>query len=91
MSIYLIILQMSNEDRRLQMVHCIKEDRQWARITDNVWCVKENEITKTADMRENLNSKLQIQSSEKLMVLNITKSAWASYNLPKEVADWLKE
>ena len=82
---------MSKRNRRLQMVHCIKEDRQWARITDNVWCVKENEITKTADMRENLNSKLQIQSSEKLMVLNITKSAWASYNLPKEVADWLKE
>ena len=46
---------------------------------------------KTADIRDSLNAKLVIQPSERLMVLNITKSAWASYNLPKEVADWLKE
>lgn len=81
---------MSNETRRVHIVNHIKENRLWARITDNVWCVKEDELTKTADIRDNLNSKLIIQPSEKLMVLNITKSAWASYNLPKDVADWLK-
>ena len=82
---------MSNDERRQQMVNFVKENRQWARITDNVWCVKESDTTKTADIRDNLNSRLTIQPSERLMVINTTKSAWASYNLPREVADWLKE
>jgi hypothetical protein len=91
MNIFIIIFHLSGQDRELQIVSHIKENRPWARITDNVWCIKEEDNKKTADIRDSLNAKLVIQPSERLMVLNITKSAWASYNLPNEVADWLKE
>ena len=82
---------MSTDERRFQMVSYLKENRPWARITETVWCVKEEDNIKTADIRDNLNSKLVLQASERLMVVNITKSAWASYYLPREVAEWLKE
>lgn len=91
MSIFLVILQISDSNRQSQMVSFIKENRPWARITQNVWCIREEDGKKTADIRDALNSKLPLQSSERLMVMNISQSTWASYNLPKEVADWLKE
>lgn len=91
MNIFIIIFQIPEKEREAQMVGFIKENRPWARITDNVWCVKDDDNVKTADVRDALNSKFSLQSTERLMVINITKSAWASYYLPKEVADWLKE
>lgn len=82
---------MSNGDRLSRMVSNIKENRQWARVSDNVWCVRGEDNTTTAEIRDNLNARFPIYESERLMVINISKSAWASYNLPREVADWLKE
>lgn len=56
-----------------------------------VWCVRGEDNTTTAEIRDNLNARFPINEVERLMVINISKSAWASYNLPREVADWLKE
>lgn len=82
---------MSDATRHLQMVNNIKENRQWARISNNAWCVRGEDNATTAELRDNLNARLPINEAERLMVINITQSAWASYNLPREVADWLKE
>lgn len=82
---------MSNGDRLSTMVHYIKENRPWARVSDNVWCVHGEDNTTTAEIRDNLNARFPINEVERLMVINISKSAWASYNLPRVVADWLKE
>ena len=82
---------MSDATRQLQMVNYIKENRQWARVSDNAWCVRGEDNTTTAEIRDNLNARLPLNEAERLVVINITKSAWASYNLPREVADWLKE
>ena len=90
MNTYLIIFQIPDESRRLTMINYIKEYGTWARITDNVWCIKNNGKT-TAEIRDGFTAKLTLQSTERLMVVNMTSSAWASYYLPKEVADWLKE
>lgn len=91
MNTFLVICQMSDESRRLQMVSLIKENRQWARIWDNAWCIRVDDNTTTAEIRDNLNVRFPLNADERLMVINITKSAWASYYLPREVADWLKE
>ena len=90
MSIFLITFQMSSEARNNEMIKAIKMDGPWARITDTTWCVKA-ENTTTSEIRDKLNNRVQLNNTEKLFVVNITNSAWASYYLPKEVADWLKE
>ena len=89
MNIYVITFQMLTEERTARMVTLIKEQSSWARITDTTWCVK-TEISKSSEMREWLANRVDIQRGERLIIINITHSAWASYNLPKEVADWLK-
>lgn len=91
MSTFLVICHMSDESRRLSMVSYIKENRQWARIWDNEWCIRVDDTATTAEIRDNLNARCPLSEGERLIVINITKSAWASYNLPREVADWLKE
>lgn len=91
MSTFLVICQMSDEARQLQMVNIIKENRQWARVWNNAWCIRGEDTATTAEIRDNLNARFPLNEGERLMVVNITKSAWASYNLPREVADWLKE
>ena len=90
MNLYIIIFHLANDTaRRNSLVSLIKQQGPWARITDNVWCIKAENKT-TAEIRDVLGPGIQIQKDERLMVVDITKSAWASYYLPKEVADWLK-
>ena len=91
MNIYLITFGfLKNEERAKSIVDIIKEYGQWARITPYSWCIKAEDL-KTAEIRDSIISKFTLQDGERLMVLNITDSPWASYNLPKPVADWLKE
>ena len=49
---------MSDATRQLQMVNYIKENRQWARVSDNAWCVRGEDNTTTAEIRDNLNARL---------------------------------
>ena len=72
------------------MVELVKEYGTWARITENAYCIKVSDKT-AADIRDGFTSKFSIQSTERLMVVNMTAAGWASYYLPKEVAEWLKE
>jgi hypothetical protein len=81
---------MSNDERRQKMVEVIKSRGKWARITPTVWCLKVENNT-SAEIRDFLKLKYSINEDERVMVINITNSGWASYNLSKEVADWLKE
>lgn len=90
MNIYLIAFQMVSGERRNALVSHIKEYGIWARITESVWCIKVADKT-TAEIRDFLNAKSAIQSDERLIVINITNSSWASYYIPKDVAGWLKE
>ena len=81
---------MSSDERTNDMINAIKLDGPWARITNTTWCVKAENAT-TSEIRDKLNNRVSLVNTEKLFVANITNSAWASYYLPKEVADWLKE
>lgn len=90
MSLFLIVFEMSTPERTASMVGFVKEYGTWARITEKAWCIKVSDKT-AADIRDGFTSKLSIQSTERLMVVNITAAGWASYYLPKEVTDWLKE
>ena len=81
---------MDTDERDMAMINCIKEYGLWARITSRTWYIKSDNTT-TAKIRDNLNSKLTLNNTERLMVVNVTNSPWASYYLPKEVAQWIKD
>lgn len=89
MKIFLILFQSDDEDVRNQLVERIKGLGSWARISNSAWCIK-SDCKNTVDIRDSLKS-LLTNNNERLMVLNITDSAWASYYIPKEVTTWLKE
>ena len=90
MKTFLICFELSNNQRETELVSLIKESDSWARIMDNIWCVRDDDKT-TAEIRERITSRVPIYESERLMVFNITGSAWASFNLPKQVTEWLKK
>lgn len=90
MSIYLITFHVIGNERYQSMTNIIRGYGVWARITDTTWCIKASDKT-TAEIRDSINERLPLRNDERLMVINITKSPWASYYLPKEVADWLKD
>lgn len=64
----------------------IKARWQWARISNNVWCIHTNR--EAAEIRDELN--VDIEKSDRLFVVDITESSWASFGVPKEVINWLK-
>ena len=92
MNLYLITFQMADDDgiRYHTMVNAIKDYGLWARLTRATWCIKSESKT-TAEIRATLIERCPLQNSERLMVVNISSSPWASYNIPTDVANWLKD
>lgn len=76
------------EDRRNSLIEQLKGLGSWARITANTWCVLSDDKN-TVIIRDAL--KEAVGDNGRLFVVNITDSAWASYCIPKEVTDWLKD
>lgn len=92
MNVYLITFQDTGDEARgLRLVAAIKSYGSWARITPFTWCVKTMDDKTTAIIRDEINEKCRLQDGERLFVVNITNSPWASFYVPKEVADWLKD
>ena len=89
MKIFLIIFQSDEEDVRNQLIGRIKGFGSWARRSNTAWCIK-SDCKNTVDIRDSLKG-LLTNNSERLLVLNISDSAWASCYIPKEVTSWLKE
>jgi len=69
-----------------QLVERIKKQGAWARITPFTWCIKTDNIS-TFQLRDILSEGL---TNEKLLVVDISNSSWASFFLPSNVANWLK-
>lgn len=81
---YLINYDLKNPGQNYDdLIKAIKGYGSWAKIARSCWAIKS---TKTAvQIREDL--KQHIDSSDVLFVCKFED--WASYNLDKEVADWL--
>lgn len=90
MNIYLISYDLglpeTYSDYRILREH-IKTYPNWAKPLQSVWLIKTNRsVSEVRDAIKNL-----IDSNDKVLVIEVAKSNWASYNLSKEVADWMKE
>lgn len=58
-------------------------------MTGNSWCIK-TDSRNTAEIRDNLKAVIG-DSVARIFVVNITDSAWASFAIPKEVTNWIKD
>lgn len=86
MKTYLIIFS-HKEDKSKSIIDRIKARWLWARITSTSWCIKTN--TEIDEIRDELS--VGTIASERILVVDMTNSSWASNNLPKDVSKWLKE
>lgn len=85
----LIVFEADTQELRNQIVDTIKKQGSWARLGSNFWCVK-TDSRNTAEVRDALKAVLG-DSEGRIFVVNITDSAWASFAIPKEVTNWVKD
>lgn len=83
----LVAFEIENELHRQEFINKLKSLGAWARVLSNVYIVRSS--SKTAiTIRDNL--RVNIKDSDRLFVVDIEDSDWASKNLPIEVNKWLK-
>lgn len=58
----------------------------WARPAQSVWLINTNE--KVAQTRDNLRQ--LVDENDKILVIDVTRSSWATYNISKVVIDWME-
>ena len=83
----LVVFEIENELQRQEFINKIKSLGAWARVLSNVYIVRSSNKTAIA-IRDNL--RINIKDSDRLFVVDIEDSDWASKNLPIEVNKWLK-
>lgn len=83
----LVVFEIENELRRKEFVNKLKNLGGWARVLSNAYIVRSSNKTAVA-IRNSL--QVDIKDSDRLFVVDIEDSDWASKNLPIEVNKWLK-
>ena len=63
----------------------LKSHPRWARVHDSLWIVRTEKDQVT--IRDELKQKAP---GYKFIVMDVTRSAWATANVSSEVNDWLK-
>ena len=83
----LVVFEIENELQRQEFINKIKSLGAWARVLSNTYIVRSSNKT-AITIRDNL--RINIKDSDRLFVVDIEDSDWASKNLPVEVNKWLK-
>jgi len=69
------------------LIKYIKSYPNWAKPLQSVWLIR---TTKTSgQVRDEIKAK--IDSNDKVLVMDVTKTGWATFNVSKEVTDWMKK
>lgn len=69
------------------LVERLKRLGSWARVTENAYCVK-RQCKSPVDLRELL---LEKGEAARMLVADMTDCQWATYKMPRPVAEWMKE
>jgi hypothetical protein len=75
----------TREDYKRLIDH-IKSYGTWAKPLYSVWLVKSSKTA--SQIRDDLTR--YVDSNDKLLVMNVTGTSWASLRLPDAVATWMK-
>lgn len=70
----------------IRLINTIKSATYWAKPLKSVWLVKTT-LT-SAQIRDELRK--VTDANDKILVIEVTNN-WASFNLPKEVTDWMQQ
>ena len=65
----------------------LKRYPNWAKLFARVWMIKTSHSSK--EVRDELSD--AIEGKGKIVVINITDSAWATYKVQGNILDWMKE
>lgn len=82
---YLITFKSENKN---QIIKHIVSFPGYAKIKEDVWIIQTN--MKHKELRDNFNSLLK-EGVDLLFVIDVTDQAWASFNIPNDVSNWLKK
>jgi hypothetical protein len=69
------------------LIKKIKSYDDWEKPEYSLWFIKTDKLTAT--VRDELSPYLD--ANDKLLVMRVTGSGWASHNLPSRVTSWMKE
>lgn len=82
---YLITFKSENKN---QIIKHIASFPGYAKIKEDVWIIQTS--MKHKELRDNFNSLLK-EGVDLLFVIDVTDQAWASFNIPNDVSNWLKK
>lgn len=87
MKSYIVVLKLNfSEDTYLNLINYFKTASYWAKPLPNVWFIKTNRMS--SELRDGIMSR--ITNTDKVLVIAVNNSDWASYNLDKVITDWMK-
>lgn len=83
MNTHLICFACVDEKNKEAVIKLIKAGSNWSKLLDNVW------------LRESDTSSDEVRSilspfCLRVVVVNVFDCAWATYGIPKEVTNWMK-
>ena len=70
----------------IRLFNTIKSAKFWAKPLRSMWLVKTT--LSSAQIRDELRK--ATDTNDKILVIEVTND-WASYNLPKEITDWMQQ
>jgi hypothetical protein len=74
----------TSEDYK-KLIACIKSFGVWAKSLYSVWFIKSDKSSQ--EIRDKIRK--ETDSNDKLLVIEVTNSDWATVGMDKEVTDWM--
>lgn len=70
-----------------RLITYIKSYGAWAKPLESFWLIKTNKDIAT--VRDEIKS--VVSANDKIIVMDVTSVNWATFNISKEVTDWMNE
>ncbi len=86
MKTFLISYDLIGQRDYPELIEAIKQYPFWAKPLESLWLIKTNETA--AQVRDYLKS--HIDDDDKLFVIDVTGTGWATYNISQRITDWMK-
>jgi hypothetical protein len=87
MKTYIIVLQLNApEASYVNLTNYLQTASYWARPYAFTWLIKAT--IDAAKLRDGVRER--IAPNDKVIIMAIANNDWGSYNIPKEVTDWMK-
>lgn len=86
MNTYLILFRIANITTHQNFENYLKASGSWASINSDAYLIKS--YYDVATVRNECTKRVNL--GDALVVINITKSAWATFNFTPQVNEWMK-